>query len=62
MVDGFVKSRRKSIYVIPVKLVLDLIWEPESSVFNWLRNVWIPACAGMMTFSEVIKVEKLVKR
>jgi len=50
MVDGFVKSRRKSIYVIPVKLVLDLIGEPEPSVFNWLRKVWIPACAGMMIF------------
>ena len=57
--DGFVKSRRKPFYVIPVKLVLDLIGERESSVFNWLRMVWIPACAGMTTFYESIITEFL---
>ena len=42
------------IFVIPVKLVLDLIGERESSVFNWLRMVWIPAYAGMTTYYESI--------
>jgi hypothetical protein len=45
------------IFVIPVKFVLDLIGERESSVFNELRIIWIPACAGMTTFYESIIVK-----
>ena len=50
MLDKFVKSCQKPNFVIPVKLVLDLIGERESSVFKWSRMAWIPACAGMTTF------------
>ena len=52
--EGLVKSCRKPIFVIPLKLVLDLIGERESSVFNRLGIAWIPASAGMTTFYELV--------
>jgi len=58
MYDGFVKSHRMPIFVIPVKLVLDLIGERESREFN---KFWTPAFAGvtvLLTFYEFIIYNK----
>ena len=50
--DGLVKSRRKPVFVIPIKMGIqpgansDLSWSMKSTaVFNWLRLTRIPACA-----------------
>jgi len=56
MSDGLVKNHIQPLFVIPLKLVLDLIGEGESSHFNMF---WIPASAGMTdvgTFYEAINV------
>ena len=47
--------------VIPVKLILDLIGETESSFFNQLQTIWTPpgldpGSAGVTTFYEFIKI------
>jgi len=44
ILDDFVKSHIQPLFVIPLKLVLDLIGEGESGHF---KMFWIPASAGM---------------
>jgi hypothetical protein len=46
-IDDLAKSPIYSLFVIPAKLVLDLIGEQESSDFRFL---WTPAFAGVTLF------------
>ena len=48
ILDGFVKSCRKLIFVIPLKK------GPALGGINRLRIVWISASAGMTTFYELV--------
>jgi hypothetical protein len=52
-VDGLVKSLKGLFPSFP--------WKRESSFFKALQIPWIPACAGMATFYEIIKVNEFVK-
>ncbi len=53
-VDGLVKSPKKAIPVIPVKLV-PVCFKRESSFFRKLQNFWIPTSVGMTTYFKSIK-------
>jgi hypothetical protein len=47
--DGLVKSLQTHLPVIPVKTGIQS--------FQWVCRFWIPACAGMTTFYEIINFE-----
>jgi len=54
IVDGFLKSQKSPIFVIPAKLVLDLIGERESREIIPPRD-WTPAFAGVTVLETFYK-------